>query len=276
MQLEASTDTTSRALQLETEQMQAFVDGGIGWMIFNNPARRNAISHEMKLAMIVILDEFQKNEDVRVVVMRGAGGKAFVSGSDISQFGEKRATAEQQLEFQKLGQRIQERYDGLDKPLIAMIEGYCLGGGLGTALQADLRIAAADAQFGIPAARLGIAYNYPGLKKVIELIGHSRAMEMIFTARRYTAGEALAMGLVNEVVPVERLEARVREIGSMIVDNAPLTVRAAKLMTRELVKEGGGDMELCKDLVKQCFASKDYVEGRTAFLEKRRPVFKGR
>ena len=264
------------AIKFDTDKMQAFIDDGVGWMIYNNPARRNAISHEMKLAMIVILEEFQRNDAVRVVVLRGAGDKAFVSGSDISQFEKKRATPEQQLEFQKVGQQVQERYDALEKPLIAMIQGFCLGGGLGTALQADLRIASDDAQFGIPAGRLGIAYNYPGLKNVVELIGPSRAKEMLFTARRYSAQEALQMGLINEVVPREALESRVREIAAMIADNAPLSVKAAKLMTREIMKDPGSrDLELCKSLVEGCFASNDYKEGRTAFMAKRKPVFTG-
>ena len=274
--VETMTTAPGKALHLETDKMLASIDNGVGWMIYNNPARRNAISHEMKLAMIVILDEFLHNDAVRVVVLRGAGDKAFVSGSDISQFEKKRATPEQQQEFQKVGQQVQERFDALDKPLLAMIQGFCLGGGLGTALQADIRISSDDAQYGIPAGRLGIGYNYPGMKKVVELIGPSRAKELIFTARRYSAQEALQMGLINEIVPREKLEARVREVAAMIADNAPLSSKAAKLMTREIMKDPDSrDLDLCAALVKDCFASSDYIEGRTAFMAKRKPVFTG-
>lgn len=264
-------------LELATDKMIGEIEDGVGWITFNNPARRNAISHEMRHALIAILDAFERDDAVRVVVLKGAGDKAFVAGSDISEFKQKRANPELAAEYEAVSKRVAVAYDGLTKPLIAMIHGACLGGGINTALQADLRVAADDATFGIPAARLGLAYNYPGLKKVVETVGPSRALEMLFTARRFSAQEALQIGLVNEVVPRERLEARVREIAAMIADNAPMSVRAAKLMVREAMKDPDKrDLDLCAALVKECFASEDYQEGRTAFMEKRKPAFKGR
>lgn len=265
------------ALVLSTDRMIALKDAGIGWITFNNPARRNAISVEMRIALIEILTEFQRDEDVRVVVMKGAGDKAFVSGSDISEFKERRATPEQADEYRKASENLDRAFEALEKPLIAMIQGACLGAGLGTALKADLRVASADAQFGIPAARLGLVYNYAGLKRVVETIGPARAMELVFTARRYSAEEALNMGLVHEVTSAGLLETRVRELAAMIARNAPLSVRGGKLMIKEMMKDPADrNLALCASLVKEAFASEDYREGRTAFMEKREPQFKGR
>jgi len=264
-------------IELDTDRMIGEKEGGIGWITFNNPERRNAVSLAMRIALIKILTEFENDPDIRVMVMKGSGDKAFVSGSDISEFKDKRSTPEQAAEYQKAGADLDACFDKIQKPLIAMIHGVCLGNGLGTALKCDLRISSDTAMFGIPAARLGLVYNYPGVKRVVDLVGASRAMEMIFTARRFTAQEALQINLVNEVVPFERLEARVREIAALIVENAPISVRAGKLMVKEAMKDAQArDMALCEALVKEGLSSEDFKEGRTAFMEKRRPQFKGR
>jgi len=252
-------------------------DGGIGWITFNNPERRNAVSLAMRIALIKILNDFENDPNIRVMVLKGSGDKAFVSGSDISEFNDKRSTPEQAEQYQKVSTDLDACFENTQKPLIAMIQGMCLGNGLGTALKCDLRIASDGTLFGIPAARLGLVYNYPGVKRVVDLVGPSRAMEMIFTARRFSAHEAMQINLVNEVVPSERLEARVREICALIVENAPISVRAGKLMVKEAMKEADiRDMQLCKDLVREGFSSEDFKEGRTAFMEKRRPQFRGR
>ena len=252
-------------------------DGGIGWITFNNPERRNAVSLAMRIALIKILNDFENDPNIRVMVLKGSGDKAFVSGSDISEFKDKRSTPEQAEQYQKVSTDLDACFENTQKPLIAMIQGMCLGNGLGTALKCDLRIASDGALFGIPAARLGLVYNYPGVKRVVDLVGPSRAMEMIFTARRFSAHEAMQINLVNEVVPSERLEARVREICALIVENAPISVRAGKLMVKEAMKDANiRDMQLCKDLVREGFSSEDFKEGRTAFMEKRRPQFRGR
>lgn len=264
-------------MQLETDKMIARKEGGIGWMIFNAPERRNAVSYEMWQAIPKILNAFAEDDDVRVVVMRGEGGKAFVSGADISQFGEKRATAEAVATYNLVTAAAHEAMTGLEKPLIAMIQGFCIGGGVAVALDADIRIASEDAQFGIPAARLGLGYGFDGIKALMDLVGPSYAKEIFFTAKRFTAAEAQMMGLVNRVVPAAQLEETVLDYARTITENAPLTIRAVKAAVAEGLKNPDErDLGRVERLVKDCFASQDYVEGRTAFMEKRKPVFRGR
>lgn len=264
-------------MTVATEPMLAEKKDGIGWMTFNNPERRNALSVEMREAAIRILNDFSADDAVRVVVMKGAGDKAFVSGADISQFESQRSTPEQIAAYAALTQRFEGTMNQLQKPLIAMIRGYCLGGGLAVALTADIRIAAEDAQFGIPAARLSLGYGFAGTRKLSDLVGPSCAKEILFTARRYTAAEALQMGLVNRVVPVAGLDDHVCELATTIAGNAPLTIRAAKTIIGEIVKDPADrDMAACERAVQTCMSSSDYVEGRRAFMEKRKPAFTGR
>jgi enoyl-CoA hydratase len=260
-----------------TSKMIAEKDGAIGRLIFNNPARHNAVSLEMWEGVTRILDDFERDDAVRVIVLSGAGGRAFVSGADISEFKERRASEEAAAAYAKISEGARRRLEETPKPTIAMIEGYCIGGGVGTALACDLRIAADGSKFGIPAAKLGLGYAYDGIKKLVDLVGPAYAREIFYTARQFTAEEALRMGLVNRVVPAAELEGCVKEYCAMIAANAPLTVRAAKISIGEALKdERARDLALCKRLVDECFASEDYAEGRTAFMEKRPPRFEGR
>lgn|SRR5690606_22691603 len=264
-------------IDLGTDRMIARKEGGIGWMIFNAPERRNAVSFAMWQAIPKILNAFAADDEVRVVVMRGEGGKAFVSGADISEFAEKRSTPEQVAVYNDATHAAHLAMDQLEKPLIAMIQGFCIGGGLATALDADIRIASDDSKFGVPAAKLGLGYAYDGIKRLMDLVGPSYAKEIFFTAKQYSASEALRMGLVNKVVPVAELEATVRDYAETIAGNAPLTVQAVKATVAEGVKNPEDrDLARIERLVQGCFDSADYVEGRTAFMEKRKPVFKGR
>lgn len=264
-------------MQLKTDRMIARKEGGIGWMIFNAPERRNAVSYEMWQAIPEILADFAKDDAVRVVVMRGEGGKAFVSGADISQFAEKRATADAVETYNRATAAAHEAMSSLDKPLIAMIQGFCIGGGVAVALDADIRIASEDSQFGVPAAKLGLGYAYDGIKALMDLVGPSYAKEIFFTAKRFTAAEAQMMGLVNRVVPADRLEEVVLDYARTIAENAPLTIRAVKATVAEGLKNPEErDLARIDRMVKACFASQDYVEGRTAFMEKRKPMFQGR
>ena len=263
-------------MQLKTEKMLARKEGGVGWMTFNNPARRNALSIEMQEAVTVILHDFRDDPEVRVVVMTGAGDKAFVSGADISEFEKRRSDAESIAEFNRIGAEANRAYGELGKPLIAMIRGFCMGGGLLTALQADIRVAAEDGVFGIPAARLGLGYGFSGTHKVVETIGAAAAREILFTGGRFPAVDALRWGLVNRVVPVEELESTVKGIADAIADNAPLTVNLLRASIVESTKEPEErDLDTIEEMVEACFSSEDYIEGRRAFMEKRRPQFRG-
>ena len=263
--------------KLTTDKMLAEKEGGIGWITFNNPARRNAISLEMWEALTEILKDFQADDEILVIVMKGAGDKAFVSGADISQFEDKRANAKAAEEYGRISEEGKHLLESIDKPLIAMIRGYALGGGLGIAMSADIRIAADDSKLGIPAARLSVAYGMDNLGKLVNLVGPSRAKDILFTARRVPAEEALQMGLVNKVVPVDQLEAAVREVCDAICDNAPLSILSSKVTINQIVKDPADrDMPRVDKLFKACFDSEDYKEGRTAFMEKRKPVWKGR
>src|ERR1700681_100081 len=260
-----------------TSKMLFEKDGPIGRIIFNNPARHNAVSLEMWQAVAQIMDDFEKDDAIRVIVVTGAGGKAFVSGADISEFKEKRANEDAAAAYSRISEASRLRLQETLKPTIAMIRGYCIGGGLATAIACDIRIAAEGSKFGIPAAKLGLGYAYEGVKKLVDLVGPAFAREIFYTGRQFSTGEAVAMGLINRVLPDGELEAYVDTYCKTIAGNAPLTVRAAKQIVREALKdESQRDMALCKRVVEECFGSQDYTEGRTAFMEKRRPVFKGR
>ncbi len=264
-------------MELKTDKMIATKSDGIGWMTFNNPARRNATSLEMWLAIGEILEDFEADDAVRVIVMKGAGDKAFVSGADISEFKEKRNNAEAAAEYSRISDSSRQRLANVSKPLIAMIRGFCLGGGLAVAMSADMRFASPDSRFGVPAARLGIAYGFQGLRRLVHLVGPAMANEIMFTARRLDAEEALRVGLINRIIPAEDLEATVREIAITIGQNAPLSVNASKVTIKEILKDAEDrDMGQLDRIAKTCFDSADYKEGRQAFMEKREPVFVGR
>jgi len=209
------------------------------------------------------------------VVLTGAGDKAFVSGADISQFEKQRSSAEAVQQYEELAEQVQARLQAYDKPTIARIRGFCLGGGLNLAALCDLRICSDDSRFAIPAAKMGLGYRASSMKNLVDLVGAPFAREIMLTARMFSAAEALAMGLVHKVVPVDALEKTVAEYTEMIGANAPLTMRAAKRIIRE-VSKASWDVALTRAWVKECFESEDYKEGRKAFMEKRKPVFKGR
>lgn len=264
-------------MELATPFMIAEADAGIGWMTFNNPERRNAMKVEMNQAISEILGAWSADDEVRVVVMQGAGDKAFVSGADISEFEEHRSTPEGRAHFDAVSAAAGRAMATFEKPLIAKIRGFCMGGGLATALAADIRISADDGQFAIPAARLGLGYGFAGIKKLTGLVGPAMVSEIMMSARRFSADEAVAMGLVNRVVSVDELDATVIELAEQIAANAPLTVKAAKAAVVEATKDPDHrDVARVDELVEQCFLSEDYIEGRRAFMEKRTANFVGR
>ena len=264
-------------MELSTNKIIDENDGPVGRIILNNPDRRNAISLDMWEGISEAFDEFSKNSQIRCVVMSGAGEKAFASGADISQFKERRSDAQAAEEYAKISMAGRQKMLGCDKPFIAKIRGFCMGGGLGIALAADIRIASEDSQFGVPAARLSIAYDRVNLGNLIALVGPSKAKEILLTAKRYSAVEAEKMGLVNACVAVSDLDSAVDDITDRIAENAPLSMRASKLTINELMKDDSlFNTVLVEELTRDCFNSRDYQEGQDAFLNKRKPVFEGR
>lgn len=257
-------------------KMLSDVTDGIGIITINQPEKRNAMSVEMWTALGEILDAFETDPAVRVCVMQGAGDKAFISGADISQFDKLRGSARAQREYDRLTTSGRAKLAAFPKPLIAKIRGFCLGGGLGVAMQADLRFASEDAQFGIPAAKLGIAYGFEVTRRLVSLVGPAEARLLLMTGERIPAVEARRVGLVNRVFPAAELDAAVARLAATIVGNAPLSVRAAKLIVAQTVRDPEQrDMAAVDAVMAQCFDSADYREGRAAFMEKRRPAFTG-
>ena len=260
-----------------TERVQVRLDGATLHIVFNNPARHNALSVDMWGALPPLLAQAANDERVRLVVFSGAGEKAFVSGADISQFEDLRAAREAVKQYEALAEDALTSIQRCSKPTLACIRGWCIGGGVNVAIACDLRIAASDAVFAIPAARLGLGYRYSALKNLVDLIGVGAAKDLFYTARRIDAAEAQRLGLVSRVAPTEGLPALLAEYTGSIGENAPLTIFAAKTIIGEILKPSPElDAERCRELIQQCFASDDYAEGRRAFMDKRKPVFKGR
>ena len=261
----------------EPGRMVSRKEDGIGWMIYDHQARYNAVTYDMRCAIPGILEDFALDDDVRVVVLAGAGEKAFISGSDISQFEKQRSSDEARRIYDRASARAAAAMADFRKPMIAMIHGYCLGAGVMTAMHADIRVASDTARFGMPPARLGLGLGHGAVRNLIDLVGPAYASEMLFTGDRYGADDALAMGLVNRVVPFDRLEKTVRAMAETIVANAPLTLRSLKTSIRTvLADEAGRDMDRVRAEIEACYNSDDYIEGRRAFMEKRLPDFQGR
>lgn len=262
---------------VKSEKIIVRKEGAIGWVIFNNPEKRNAMSLEMYEATAAAMEGYARDPEVRVVILKGQGDKAFISGADISQFKDRRSNPEQVKAAEGISERCNAAIRDCPKPVIAMIRGYCMGGGLGLAVGCDLRIASDDSRFGIPAAKLGVGYRFSGIRRLAELVGPSFTAEIFYTGRQFNAQEALQMGLVNRVLPVAELEKYVMDYAATLTANAPLTIAAVKRSLIELRKDPAErDLALCQKMVDDCFASEDYKEGQRAFMEKRKPAFKGK
>jgi enoyl-CoA hydratase/carnithine racemase len=260
-----------------TERVKTWRDGAVLHIRFNNPAKHNALSVDMWEALPPLLEQAEKDDAVRLVVFSGEGPKSFVSGADISQFEDMRAAREAVKRYELMAEAALMGVHDFGKPTIAAIHGYCIGGGVNVAISCDIRLAAADSVFAVPATRLGLGYRFSALKNLVDLVGPGAAKDIFFTGRRLSVEEAHRIGLVNRVVPVAELDALVAEYATMIATGAPLTIKAGKRIIREVLRPDADiDMDLCRRLILDCFESEDYAEGRTAFMEKRKPVFRGK
>jgi len=250
--------------------------GAVGWIVFDQPDKRNAINDAMWRGMPPAMAQFDADPEVRCIAFRGSGTEAFAAGADISEFDQIRSAKSAVVEYDNLLDQVLHSIQDSRKPSVAMIYGFCLGGGLEVALACDLRYCGKSAQFGIPAAKLGLAYNVEGHKRLFETVGHARAREIMFLGRRYPADEALAMGLVHRVFDDAKLEDGVHEIIQTLCENAPLSIANSKTIIEEYAKSSGSpDPEKMKASIERCGKSADYQEGRRAFMEKRKPRFRG-
>ncbi len=259
-----------------TDKIITEQSGEIARIIFNQPEKRNAVSLEMWEAVEAAVERFRDDASVRILILSGAGGKAFVSGADVSKFETERASKEAVAHYNATTKRVYDLIEAFPKPTIAQIDGFCVGGGVALSLCCDLRICGQGSQFAIPAAKLGLGYGYPGLKRLVDVVGPAFAKEIFFTARRFDAEEARIMGLVNRVVEDGKVAEAAEETALSIAANAPMTVASVKFIVGQTLKpESERDLAECDARVKACFDSQDYIEGRRAFLEKRKPAFVG-
>jgi enoyl-CoA hydratase len=259
-----------------TERMIAYVDDGVGWIVYNNPEKHNAMTADMIHAVPGICDAFAADPAVRVVVLRGAGDRAFISGADIGQLDSGDISRPHPRSEQVGDDAGTLRFVALEKPVIAMIHGWCLGGGIMVALAADIRVCADDAQFGVPAAKLGVGYPYEATAHLVALVGPGQASEIMYSGRRIDAVEAERIGLVNRCVAKHELETTVRELAADIARNAPLSHVAHKRSIRTAVRGGASDQRASiDDAIARAWRSDDCAEGRRSFMERRPPVFNG-
>jgi len=252
-------------------------EGAVGRVIFSNPAKFNAVTYDMWCALPQVLGDFERDDAVRVIVLTGDGEKAFVLGADISQLDQNQATPKVRRRYASAVDAAYQAPTLCRKPTIAKIRGLCLGGGLGLAAACDLRFAGDDAVFWMPAARLGLGYNFVGIRRLVDLIGVANTADIFFSARKIDAADALRMGFLSRVIPAADLDREIEAYCKAVAENAPLTIAAAKRGILEVrMDPEARDLEALQQMIERCYASQDYREGRAAFDEKRRPHFGGR
>lgn len=254
--------------------IHSYVEDKVGYIILDNPSRLNAISLSMWEKIGILLKEYENNNNIRCVVLKGKGKKAFSAGADISEFNDNRSQSDTVLKYDNVSKNSLQILQRFSKPTIALIDGYCIGGGLATALSCDIRLASKKSTFAIPAAKLGLAYDYLGIKKLRDIVGPSRAKYIFFTARQFTSDEAMQMGIIEQIFNDSDFDEHTLKVLNAISDNAPLTIASAKLAI-DADPQDSKMIQRCREFEQVCFSSKDYEEGRLAFSEKRKPFFKG-
>ena len=261
---------------LESGASLGHPQAGVLHIRFNNPEKHNALSMDMWEAVPRLLAQAELDDNVRMVVFSGEGGKSFVSGADISQFEDMRAAQEAVKKYEQVAEAALEGIYEFSKPTVACIRGYCIGGGVNVAISCDIRVASTNSTFSIPATRLGLGYRFSAMRNLTQLVGPGFAKDIFFTGRRLDAHEALRIGLINRTAEPEKLPDLLKEYTDAIATGAPLTIKAGKRIIREVLRTDDVDMELSRRLILDCFESEDYAEGRRAFMEKRKPAFKGK
>jgi len=263
--------------ETHVRRVHCVTDGAIGWLRLDNQPRLNAVSLSMWKDLDAGVTRLAEDPAIRVIIVAGAGGKAFCAGGDISEFSAMDSDQNSFENYARAGHSANTNLLQVQKPTIAMIEGFCLGGGVAIALRCDLRIAAENARLGIPAAKRGLSYDYSSIKILTDLMGPAATKHILYTGRQYSAAESLRMGLVNEIHAPDKLEQHVRELALSIAANAPLSIKATKLVVDTAVADPyKRNMDACKAAQDACLASEDYAEATKSFMEKRPPVFKGR
>jgi enoyl-CoA hydratase len=258
--------------------LQILREPPLAYLVINRPQSRNALNAEVWRTLAVEANRLAQDEVVQVLIIRGAGDKAFISGADVAEFPAIRANAELTAEYDRLANSALQALMDAPQPVIAMINGVCFGGGVLLALTCDLRFASAEAKFAIPAGKLGLAYPFQiGVKRLVKIVGPAHAADILFSGRAFTAQEAQAMGMVNQVLPHSELESFTRDYALKMAESAPLSLKAHKIAIQQaMFEDSGNDAERAEEAIRNCLNSADYKEGIAAFLEKRRADFTGR